>query len=99
MAQYDAYKNPEGPGWLLDVQCDLLEGLNTRIVVPLLPVDQAPAQASHLNPSFVIEGVEVSMVTQYLAAVRSCAIRDPVTNFANRHRDIVDALDTLFLGF
>lgn len=80
-------------------RCDLRRGLNTRIVVPLLPVDKATAQASRLDPSLVIEGVEVSMVTQYLAAVLSSAARDPVANFANRHRDIADALDMLFLGF
>jgi len=39
------------------------------------------------------------MVTQCLAAVLSSATRDPVANFANRHRDIADALDMLLLGF
>ena len=32
MARYDAFPNPEGRGWLLDVQADLLRDLNTRVV-------------------------------------------------------------------
>lgn len=27
------------PGWLLDVQSDLTDGLNVRVVVPLIPLD------------------------------------------------------------
>lgn len=42
MARYDLHANPDGPGYLLDVQADLLAGLNTRIVVPLMPQDAAP---------------------------------------------------------
>lgn len=45
MARFVAYKNPEGEGDLLDVQADLLNHLNTRIVVPLLPVAAAPTPA------------------------------------------------------
>ena len=30
MAQYDVFLNPEGSGYLLDVQSDLLDGLSTR---------------------------------------------------------------------
>lgn len=36
MARFDVYANPEGPGYLLDVQSDLLEALNSCIVVLLL---------------------------------------------------------------
>ena len=50
MARFDVYKNPEGSGYLLDVQASLLSDLNTRIVVPLLPQSSAPAAAAMLNP-------------------------------------------------
>ena len=69
MARFDVYANPDGPGALLDVQADLLEALNTRIVVPLMPQDQAPAPARLLNPVFDIDGDPLVMVTQFLAAV------------------------------
>nr|WP_084591089.1 CcdB family protein [Desulfonatronovibrio magnus] len=39
MSRFDVYPNTGGYGSLLDVQADLLSHLNTRVVVPLLPVD------------------------------------------------------------
>ncbi len=53
MARFDVHVNRGGSGCLLDVQADLISGLNTRLVVPLLPVGVAPANAERLNPVFV----------------------------------------------
>ncbi|MBT3334500.1 MAG: plasmid maintenance protein CcdB, partial [Rhodospirillaceae bacterium] len=61
MAKYDVFPNPSGAGYLLDVQTELLEGLNTRIVVPLLPISEAPEPAKRLNPIFEVEGLQVVM--------------------------------------
>ena len=49
MAQYALFGNPAGGGYLLDVQSDLLDDLNVRAVVPLLPQDDAPVAASRLH--------------------------------------------------
>ncbi|ABC24346.1 CcdB family protein [Rhodospirillum rubrum] len=38
MARFDVYANPDGMGGLLNIQADLLRHLNTRVVVPLLPL-------------------------------------------------------------
>ncbi|WP_227510191.1 CcdB family protein, partial [Marinobacter excellens] len=61
MARFDIFENKDGAGYLLDVQSDLLSGLNTRVVVPLLPKSSAPTPAQRLNPVFNIEGQEVVM--------------------------------------
>ncbi len=42
MARYDVFSHHQGSGYLLDIQADLLEGLNNRIVVPLLLPQAAP---------------------------------------------------------
>lgn len=99
MARHDVYANKGGSGWLLDVQAEILQLLDTRIVVPLLPIGKAPMRASRLNPTFVIEKEEVSMVTQYLAAVQGSGLRDPIANLSANHREIIDAMDMLFIGF
>tara|TARA_Y100001001_G_scaffold162539_1_gene189339 strand:+ start:1457 stop:1615 length:159 start_codon:yes stop_codon:yes gene_type:complete len=52
MSRFDIFENEEGAGYLLDVQSDLLSGLNTRVVVPLLPKSSAPFPAQRLNPVF-----------------------------------------------
>lgn len=45
MPQYGVYRNPEGTGYVLDVQADVNSDFNTRVVVPLLPVHIAPKPA------------------------------------------------------
>lgn len=77
MARYDVYPNPQGRGWMLDVQSDLLGDLNTRVVVPLLKFGEAPLPAKRLNPVFQIEGVEVMMATQFLSAVPATRLVNP----------------------
>ena len=56
MARFDVYANRGGLGFLLDVQADLMTRLNTRMVVPLLPLDAAPTPATRLNPIFEVQG-------------------------------------------
>ena len=56
MARLDVFKNPGGPGYLVDIQTNLLNHTRTRIVVPLLPAEGAPAPARELTPVFDILG-------------------------------------------
>lgn len=98
MGRYDVYA-AGGEGWLLDVQTDLLRGLNSRVVVPLMPLDIAPIPARNLNPLFEIGGVTVSMVTQYLSSVPESALETRVANFDAHHDKITRALDMIFFGF
>lgn len=99
MARYDVHPHPSGRGYLLDVQSDLLDQLNTRIMVPLMTVDTAPVPSRRLNPTFEIRSAPYIMVTQYMSAVPRSELRAPVTSLAHRDSQIADALDMLFLGF
>jgi toxin CcdB len=99
MARFDIFENGDGVGYLLDVQSDLLSGLNTRVVVPLLPLSVAPSPAERLNPVFSIGGHELVMATQYMAAVPVGELRLGAGSLAHKQDDISAALDMLFLGF
>lgn len=99
MPRFDIFENKGGAGYLLDVQSDLLSGLNTRVVVPLLPKSSAPFPGQRLNPVFNIEGQEVVMATQYMAAVPEGELRSCVSSLAEQQDEISVALDMLFLGF
>jgi len=99
MARFDIFKSRGELGYLLDVQSDLLSGLNTRVVVPLLPKSSAPTPAQRLNPVFSIEGQELVMATQYMAAVPEAELRSRVGSLAEKQDEISAALDMLFLGF
>lgn len=99
MAQYDVYANPSGVGYLLDLQSDLTSGLNTRIVVPLLPQEDAPLPAKHLNPIFDIAEARVVMTTQFMAAIPLAELRERIGTLEPQRDLIVNALDKIFFGF
>jgi toxin CcdB len=99
MARFDVFSNPEGSGYLLNIQTDLLNDLNTRVVVPLLPADEAPKPARHLNPIFKIGDDDVIMVTQFIATIPISALPIPVSNVGHRSGEIIAALDMLISGF
>jgi toxin CcdB len=99
MARFEVYRNPDSSGYLLDVQTNLLSHLNTRVVVPLLLPGEAPRPAQRLNPSFLVGDEDVVMVTQFLAAVPRSMLKAPVGTLADRHSEIVAAVDFLMQGF
>lgn len=99
MARFAVYKNLDGAGYLLDIQADLLSHLNTRVVVPLLPLDLAPKPAATLNPVFEMDGGSVAMVTQFMAAVPAQMLKSPMLSLESRRNDITAAVDLLFQGF
>ena len=99
MAIYDVYEIPGGNSYCLDVQTDILSDLNTRMVVPLLPVADAPKPARRLNPIFEIRGERHMMATQYMASVPVTVLKLPVANLSDRLDEITNALDMIFHGF
>ncbi|MFA6156595.1 CcdB family protein [Mesorhizobium sp.] len=99
MARYDFYRNADGNGYLLDVQSDLLGGLSTRVVIPLMPPNIAPIPGRRLNPTFAINGKDHVMVTQFMSAFTASELPDAEGNLSKHHDDIVAALDMLFQGF
>ena len=101
MGRFDVYQSPDpaGPGYVLDVQTDLLDDLNTRVVVPLLPLDLAPKPFSGLNPTVAIAGQPHLMLTQFISAVPAKALRNPIASLEARSDDVLRALDTLLTGF
>jgi len=99
MARFDVYKMVGEKGYLLDIQTDLLTGLNTRVVVPLMPRAEAPIPAQRLNPVFEIENLEVVMATQFMAAIPAKELNETVDNLGEAHQEIAAALDMPFSGF
>jgi len=99
MARFDVFPNPDGSGWLLDLQSDLLNGLNTTIVAPLMPQDQAPTPAQRLNPIFLIDGRRYVLMTQFMAAVPRTILKYPKQNLTDQADEISNAIDMVFLGF
>lgn len=96
MARFDLH--PSGDGYLLDCQADILSHLNTRLVVPVRPPDQAPLAGHRLNPRFEIEGQPFVMVTQFASAVPVKMLKRSTASLAAEHDVIMSALDVLLTG-
>lgn len=99
MARYDLFAGPYGGSYLLDVQSDLLDHLKSRVVVPLLPAEDAPPPVRTLNPVFDIDGRKLIMATHLIGAVAVSELGEPRANLGECHDQIIDALDMLFQGF
>jgi len=99
MARFDVYANAAEPGYLLDVQADLLSQLNTRLVIPLQALELAPTPATRLNPEFEIHGHRYSLVTQFMAAIPASELKVHVTNLDKQSAAILDAIDFLHHGW
>lgn len=100
MARFDVYVLPgQRAFYLLDVQADLLDRLETRVVVPLFAEKEAPPPIAGLNPVFDIQGQRHVMVTQSIATLRRRDLGKAVLSLDDQHQRITNALDMLLTGF
>jgi len=84
---------------LLDVQSDLLDPLNTRVVVPLSPTASAKARAMEaLTPKLPVAGKEYVMVTPQLAGISVRELGAIVDTVQSERAKIIGALDLLITG-
>lgn len=98
MARFDVHVLAHG-SHVLDVQADLLQGLNTRVVVPLMAPDDAPQPARHLNPTLRLGDQAMVMVTQFMAAVPLAELGAPIASLAGERDAILAAVDFLHQGW
>jgi toxin CcdB len=96
MAQFDVFL-VRGT-YLLDCQADFLNDLETRFVVPLLPVGEVP-RVHRLNPVFQVSGAKLVMATQLGSPVPTRQLKEAVGSLANDYPTIVNAFDMLLTGY
>ena len=61
MAQFDVYAPANGTALVVDIQSDVLDGLATRAVIPLVPLQAAPKPIIRLNPMMDVNGIAHSL--------------------------------------
>jgi len=100
--QCGVYKNAgdsEGYApYLLDVQADMLNSLETRVMVPLVRAQEFGRRAGRLHPVFTICGEEFVMATHLLAAIRFIGLGRAVESLTSHRTEIIGALDVLLVG-
>jgi toxin CcdB len=85
---------------LLDVQTDLLDGLGTRVVIPMEPATAASRRTAMaaLNPFVAVEGKTYILVTTQLAGIPTGELGPPIADLSSERDSIIAALDLLFTG-
>ncbi|NLR98600.1 hypothetical protein HGP17_17420 [Rhizobium sp. P38BS-XIX] len=99
MARFHVYGLKQGRALALDLQSDLLERLSTRIMAPLLRVEDVSTPIARLNPQFTIAGETYTMATQLMAAIPLIEIGELVADLSSHGDQITAATDFLFQGF
>ncbi|HYU32462.1 MAG TPA: CcdB family protein [Thermoanaerobaculia bacterium] len=95
-------KNPQTSSavpFLLDIQNDLLDDLETRGVVPLCPLALMKGKTLRtLMPVLDIEGERFVMLTPQLAGIPKGELGAPVTRVEQYRFEIIAAIDFLLTG-
>jgi toxin CcdB len=105
MAHLDVFPNPDAGSaqaipFLLDIQSNLLDGLPTRVVIPLaVPEAIETLPILRLNPKVGVGGTALVALTQDMAALPHRLLKAPVANLSAQREEILAALDFLFTGF
>lgn len=99
MARYDVFRIPGSKTLILDVQSDLLDGLPTRVVVPLYPEKQGLRRIKRLHAGLTIGAANYVMATHEIASIPASELGEPITNLLAAHDDISRAIFMLFEGF
>lgn len=103
MAQFTAYANDNAASrkrvpYLLDLQSDLIDGLGSRLVAPLIRTDRAMPIIDRLMPTLVVDGEPVVMDTAQIASVPQRVIGKQVDDLSADRAVILAALDLLISG-
>lgn len=105
MARFDVHPNPGAHAgttpYLLDVQSDLLDSLDSRMVIPLRSLDhfakvKLPTQ---LTPVVNILGKDYLLETPKMGAVPQRILKGCVASLSADQARITGALDFLFQGY
>lgn len=105
MARFDVYANPgthaSTTPYLLDVQSDLLDGLDSRMVIPLRSLKHFPKVklSTRLTPVLTVKGEDFLLETPKMGAVPQRILKVAVTSLKGDQAQITTALDFLFHGY
>ena len=104
MAQFMVYQNKNSQSnkafpLLLDIQTNLLDSLQTTVVVPLKKLGSNKDKAlTHLTPTINIEGIDYLILIPQLAGIQRKELGKAIANVEYARAEILNALDFLLTG-
>ncbi len=104
LAQFALYRNTnkrtsKAYPYVLDVQSDLTEVLDTRIVIPLIPARALDKSSpDKLCPVLHIEEGEFAVMTHLMTSIPLAALKNPITTLETFREEVIGAIDLLITG-
>ncbi len=104
MGQFALYKNENNATkktypYFVDVQNDLLDELNSRIVIPLSPYKTLNnTNAKKLCPVLEFEDTPFVLLTHQMASVPRSILKKKVASLEKNRYEILGAIDLLLTG-
>ncbi len=103
MGQFTLYQNHGDSSdtypFFIDVQNELLDSLNTRVVIPLTPSARLDHKApNHLCPILHIDSGDFILLTQQMTSVPVSILTTPVHSLDAFRDEIIAAIDFLITG-
>jgi toxin CcdB len=104
MSQFTLYKNNDKSTataypFFVDVQSELLDTLNTRLVIPLTPLELLEKKVpSHLCPTIHLDEGYFVILTHQMASVPTKFLQDPINDLSTFRDEIIAAVDFLITG-
>ena len=101
MARLDVYANPDKTErahtpYFVDVQNDHIDGIDSRVVIPLRSEAMFGPRARKLHPLLNVSGKAVVLDTAAIGAVPVGTLRPPVGDLRAARAEVQEALDALF---
>lgn len=86
---------------VVDVQANLLSDLESRVVLPLIPLTKAKNEVvPRLKPVINIQGEDYVLMTTDIGVISTKSLGEPVGNLSDSFEyEIINAVDFLFQGF
>ena len=103
MAQYDVYPNPstsagQGIPYVVVIQSDLLDGLATRLTIPLATLSYSGKVPSALCPLVTVKGQRLHALAHFAAPLPTKLLRKPVGSVSAQASALVAAVDAVLSG-
>lgn len=104
MSQFTLYENQNQDSkdtypYFVNVQNELLDSLNTRLVIPLTPSKYlGDSNIGNLCPTTTVDEEEFVLLTHQMTNVPITALHIPIGSLAHLRDDIVAAIDFLVTG-
>lgn len=103
MRQFDVYANTDSDTnqaypYFVDIQTELLEVLNSRVVMPLTTVLPDKGLPNNICPKVEINGEQYYLLAYQITTVSSSFLRKNDSSLLLSRIDIINSLDFLISG-